>query len=492
MQDTAATASARDGGATLEERLSTLLAARLPAFVRLSSVARLTGGASKAMHRVSIETDTGQQTLAMRRNWGSPDSAGTISTLLNEAALMQLAGAAGIPSPRIELIFRADDEDNPGLGDGFLMEWIEGETLGGRIARSPDLAEARETMAGQCGDILGRLQELDVEGSGLAARLHRYTAAEAVEQTYEGYLSLGMPVPTIDYAAAWLRSHLPPKVDAKLVHGDFRSGNLMVDRTGVVAVLDWENAGLGDPLRDLAWICVNSWRYGVSEKPVGGFGELEDLIGAYEARTGTVVDRDCFHFWQVFGSFWWACTTLRLADSYRQGVVTTADRVVIGRRCSEAEIDLVNLLVPGSLDPPPAPAPLSSELASLPELVESVRNCLESDFLPHSSGREKFLVRVVLQSLGIVQRDLELGQAARGGERRRLLDLLGAEHSEGDLQALRARLCQRLRAGDMELDDPTLKSHLRQTVVARILIDQPRYSGLREAQKAAKQERKHT
>lgn len=70
---------------------------------------------------------------------------------------------------------------------------------------------------------------------------------------------------------------------------------------GVVAVLDWELAHKGDPIRDLGWICTNSWRFGVPELPVGGFGTREDLLAGYKESTGRTVSSEHLKFW---GSFW--------------------------------------------------------------------------------------------------------------------------------------------------------------------------------------------
>ena len=48
-------------------------------------------------------------------------------------------------------------------------------------------------------------------------------------------------------------------------------------------MLDWELAHLGDPMEDLGWLCVNSWRFGAVDLPVGGFGTREDLFAGYAA-----------------------------------------------------------------------------------------------------------------------------------------------------------------------------------------------------------------
>ena len=72
-----------------------------------------------------------------------------------------------------------------------------------------------------------------------------------------------------------------------LVHGDFRTGNLLVDADGIRAVLDWELCHLGSPTEDLGWCCVNAWRFGRIHDRVGGFGSVATLREAYVAAGGT-------------------------------------------------------------------------------------------------------------------------------------------------------------------------------------------------------------
>jgi aminoglycoside phosphotransferase (APT) family kinase protein len=149
-----------------------------------------------------------------------------------------------------------------------------------------------------------------------------------------------------ELALRWLKAHAPAgDIALAPVHGDFRNGNLMVDERGLVAVLDWELAHLGDPMEDLGWLCVNSWRYGRIELPVGGFGTRAPLFDAY-AAAGGVVDAQRVHYWEVFGTLKWGVICQSMAHAYFTGAERNVERIAIGRRASEAEIDLLALLAP--------------------------------------------------------------------------------------------------------------------------------------------------
>jgi hypothetical protein len=279
----------------------------------------------------------------------------------------------------------------------------------------------------------------------------------------------------IDFTARWLLDHLPPESELSLVHGDFRNGNLVVDPGGMVAVLDWEIAHIGDPVRDLGWLCTASWRFGRPEKPVGGFGSYEDLFVAYEEESGRAVDPAHVRFWEVFGSFWWSVGCLGMADQYRSGPDRSVERAAIGRRSSECQVDCVNLVIPG-----PAAGVVREggddgmDLPRIDELLESVSVYLRSEVVPAMDGRTGFLARVAANSVDIVGREMELGAEARRLEAARLRILLNAEGSLGDLRLL---LAEGLRDETIGLDADGLVEHLRQTVVNQVLIDQPTYPG---------------
>ncbi len=458
-----------------KDKLEQVLIAQFPDCRSLASVVRLSGGASQETYRIVAETSSGERRLALRRPPGgvtTEDVLGRVG-IRTEARLMQCAREAGVPEPRVCAVLESGD----GLGDGFLMEWLDGETLGARIVRSEALREVRPQLAVQCGEILARIHAIDLAATGLSKELTHMEPGAFVEQTWAAYRELGTPQPMIDYAARWLLDHLPRDPRRTLVHNDFRNGNLMVTPDGVVAVLDWEIAHVGDPMRDLGWICTNSWRFGRRDLPVGGFGEIQELFGGYEAVSGEKVDPAHVKFWEVFGSFWWAVTCLNMAHHFRTGPDRSVERAAIGRRSSEGQVDCVNLLIPGPVERIEAAGAPGLEMPSVGELVVSVREHLRGDVMGASEGRLRFLARVAANSLDIVHRELQTGAENRACERERLRALLDCED---DLEPLRWRLVEALR-GDMPLDRPGLAEHLRAAVVNQIAIDQPKYSGFRAA-----------
>ena len=463
--------------ATFEDRLERVLANAVDNYSHLVSCERLSGGANQETYRIVVCDGAGERRLALRRAAGgsaASQSAYNIG-LTTEALLFQVARDAGVPTPEIIRVLEPADD----LGDGFIMAWLDGETLGSRIVRAPELNTIRPQLAAQCGRILARIHAIDLRGSGLDKILEATTPAEFIESTWARYQALNTPQPMIDFTARWLLDNLPPPARTSLVHNDFRNGNLMIDQSGITGVLDWEIAHIGDPIRDLGWLCTNSWRFGHSELPVGGFGHYASLIAAYEAESGEKVDRDHLRFWEVFGSFWWAVGCLQMVAQYRSGPDRSVERPAIGRRSSECQADCVNLLIAGPVDlVEPSATPVNDDLPHSCELLGSVREFLHDEIMPATDGRRKFLARVAANSLDIVARELALGPAQLAAEQHRLLTLLGHEDS---LAGLRWRLVNGLRDRSIDPNRDGLAAHLRNTVVNRLAIDQPSYSGFKTA-----------
>ncbi len=110
---------------------------------------------------------------------------------------------------------------------------------------------------------------------------------------------------------------------------------------------------------------------------------------------------------------------------------------------------------------------------SMRELVETVREFLETRAMPELKGQTAFHARVAANALAIVGRELECGARAAQEERARLAALLG---HDGALPDLNRALCRAIREGRFTLETPGLAGHLERTTLDKIAIDQPHYA----------------
>lgn len=306
----------------------------------VANAARLSGGASQETWSFDIVHPDGDIGAILRRSpKGYGAAPGRAAGLDAEAILMQLAFEAGLPSPRVLHVLRPEDD----LGIGFMMQRIEGETIARKILRDEQFAAARPLLARQLGGVAAGIHGLDLSK---LPKLRSRIASQEIEDLAREYRGFGWPRPVFELALRWLRDHDPgPPDELTLVHGDFRHGNLIIGPDGVRAVLDWELAHLGDPMEDLGWICVNSWRFGEIDRPVGGFGSREELFAGYEAA-GRRADPDKVMFWEVMGTLRWGVMCVGMMQRFRAGPDHSMERAMIGRRSSETEIDLLRLLAP--------------------------------------------------------------------------------------------------------------------------------------------------
>ncbi|TMJ79656.1 MAG: phosphotransferase family protein [Alphaproteobacteria bacterium] len=324
----------------MEALLGRCVASWYPGATGVINAIRLSGGASQETWSFDIEHPGGNVGAILRRAPQGYGAAPARAAGLNaEAILMQRAYDAGVPSPRVLHVLQPDE----GLGTGFIMERVEGETIPRKILRDQEFAQVRPKLARQLGSVLAGIHGLELS---TLPELRRMTAAKEIAELERDYRSFDWPRPVFELALRWLRDRDPgPSAEITLVHGDFRHGNLIIGLDGLRAVLDWELAHFGDPMEDLGWVCVNSWRFGGIDKPVGGFGSREELFAGYEAA-GRSVDPDRVMFWEVMGTLRWGVMCCGMMQRFRIGPEHSVERAMIGRRSSETEIDLLRLLSP--------------------------------------------------------------------------------------------------------------------------------------------------
>jgi aminoglycoside phosphotransferase (APT) family kinase protein len=323
---------------TFDEALRNCASRIVPGTEQATEIALLSGGASLESWSFRARGPGIDRPLIMRRQSASVEAPIRLGLEI-EAALMRAAGAAGVPSPTVLHVLGPED----GLGSGFIMDRVSGETIPRKILRDEALATVRPLLAQQAGEILARIHAIPISA---LPDLPLSSARRELGELQDTYRQDGQPRPVFEFAFRWLEDRAPADpINPCLVHGDFRNGNLIIGPDGIRAVLDWELATFGDPMRDLGWICTPSWRFGVMDKPVGGFGTRGDLMAGYEAGGGAPVSLEALTYWEVFGSLRWGVYCLKmLARSSTSD--RPLERLMIARRVSKTEIDLLQFIAP--------------------------------------------------------------------------------------------------------------------------------------------------
>ncbi|GAA0483367.1 hypothetical protein GCM10009096_27220 [Parasphingorhabdus litoris] len=454
-----------------EQKLAVFCDKILGATEQLSGLKRLSGGASMESWAFSY----GDEDFVLRRlpSGISPDDEGLRGiSLATQADIIETAVQSGVTAPTVRGRLAPED----GIGEGFIMDKAEGETLPQKILGHPDFAEAERNLTNQCAAELWNIHNIDADI--LPDALEYFSPLELIGLQKEKYDEIGGAIPIYEYAFHWLKENAPTADTKKLVHGDFRMGNLMITPTGISAVLDWELARLGDPVQDLAYLCTPSWRFGHYDKVAGGFDTADAFLSAYADHSGETVDPARFRFWLIYSTLWWGVACMVMGEIWRSHGDRSLERTVIGRRVSEVEIDLALLfedILPADICTKldwqmPDAGDVTGE-TSYDELLTALAEWNKDTVLPDLKGHDRFQSRVAGNALGIAQRQASLGPAFREASDQRLA-AIGFDHGQ---------LCAALSQGNITAEHPGLWDHLRLSALERLSIDQPKYAGLKVA-----------
>jgi aminoglycoside phosphotransferase (APT) family kinase protein len=308
----------------LAGRLSAVMQRAMGASGGVEALAPITGGATKQTFAFDARIGAHQRRFILQLSGASGDKAAAYTPKLSaqqDAGLMQAAAARGVLAPEVCVVLQPGD----GLGSGYITARIAGEALGRRIVHDPQFAQARQVLAAQFAANLARIHQMDPDE-------HQDLVAFGAKEQITSYAGIvehyGVVSPALEYALAWSREHAPARARMAVVHADFRMGNVLVDEAGLTGVLDWEAAHRGDPMQDLGYLCVRTWRFGGAH-PVGG----------------GPVDRAAVHFWEAWGNIKWAIIAMRKGLRYRDGVEPVSlEQCAIGRRMEEPLWDFFQLI----------------------------------------------------------------------------------------------------------------------------------------------------
>lgn len=255
-------------------------------------------------------------------------------SLKTEAELIRRARQNGVKAPLIHGVTKAGSP----LGEAVLMEEVMGEALPQRLFKDPKYEKALLGLTDECAKLIVKIHKIPFKN--LKGDLEESTPRQALAILESQFKSFGQSSPVLACALNWMIENCPSPSNPVLLHGDFRMGNLLIDESGISAVLDWELWHIGDPVSDIAFFCAPPWRFGRYKKQAGGVGDMADLISIYEKTSRRMVDTKRLLWWRMHKSVNWCLICMIMASMWRSGADRELERIVIVTRLSESEIDV--------------------------------------------------------------------------------------------------------------------------------------------------------
>lgn len=305
---------------------------------------RLGGGAIQDNRALTVEFDggdlPGRQSLVLRRS--NPGTVEASHDRATEFALLTAAHAAGVSVP--EPLYLCEDES---VFDGafFVMRQVPGTGLGPKVVKDTSLGGDRDRLAVVLAEELARIHGITpADGTLSMLAPPPDDPALALVGCYRRWLDeLQARRPVLEWAIDWLTRHAPSPTDVVLCHRDFRTGNYMVDESGLTAVLDWEFAGWGDPMEDLGWFMSRFWRFGADHLAAGGIADGKVFIDAYARAAKRSVDPERLRYYEVMANLRWAVIALQQCHRFVSGAEAGLELALIGRRVPEMEMEILEL-----------------------------------------------------------------------------------------------------------------------------------------------------
>ncbi len=333
---------------TSYEKLAEFIADKSQAnSVKVNSISRLSGGAIQENYAVDVNIKggdwDGKHAWVIRTD--APSSVQVSMSRVQEFAVLESTYQSGVTVPQPLWCC----EDVSVLGRSFyLMKRVSGNADARALVRENRNDAQRMALVERLGTELARIHAIDWMKFDLDFLFFPYPSpARARINQYRGYLDeLPAPQPVLEWGLRWLETNLPADSETVFCHCDFRTGNLMIDHEELTGVLDWEFAGLSDPLEDIAWYCSRCWRFAQYEFEAGGIGRREDFYRAYERQSGRSINRKQATYWEVMAAVRWAVIALQQAQRHLSGEQLSLELALTGRIVPEMEFDILEQTAP--------------------------------------------------------------------------------------------------------------------------------------------------
>lgn len=300
----------------------------------VTTMARLSGGAIQQNWALDVVCAGFAEAWVLRTD--NPATLAVSHGRAAEFALLRAAHGAGVTVP--EPLFLCTDAQVIGA-PFFVMRRVGGIAAGHRVVRSETLGGGREACARALGRELARIHTIRPPRVDLAVLGDPPDDACAtfIAGQHAALDRQRMPRPALEWGLRALQREALAPIAPVLCHNDFRTGNIMLDESGVTAVLDWEFAGWGDPHADLGWLCAGCWRFGNTAQEAGGIGPRAPLYAGYADVSGHPPDHARVLWWELAAHIRWATIALDQAERHLSGTEPSLELALTGHLVPELE-----------------------------------------------------------------------------------------------------------------------------------------------------------
>lgn len=332
--------------AAIREAVAAWLAAELRATrVRIDNAVLLTGGAVQQNWRIDVTVDGGARNGA--HVWVlRTDAAARLNVSLDRVAEYRCIATAHERGVKVAEPI-AVCEDPTLIGASFAIQtFVSGTAQGRRIVRDPELPTFGDALAQEIGREMARIHAIrPAPGVLPALPVPLGNPSTRVVATLRASLdSASAPRPALEFILNWLETHAPEPRTLTLVHGDFRTGNYMVDAGRLTAILDWEFCHWGDPREDIGWFIARCWRFGNDDKVAGGIARFASLLAGYNEIAEAKVAASEIQYFEVMAAARWATIALLQGDRFVKGGERSLELALTGLMPPEMELDALDII----------------------------------------------------------------------------------------------------------------------------------------------------
>lgn len=302
----------------------------------------LAGGASRESWYLKLAVGDGEKEYVLRRDLPAQMYEGAL-TRDQEFRVMGAAYQHGVKVAKVR--FSCSDARVVG-SDFFVMDYVEGISIGRKVITMPELAKAREQLPIDMAQELAKIHSMNVDDFDFLREPSQgqSSAGASIAEMYTMLDDLNISNPVWEWTLRWAQNNIPEPNPQTFLHGDFRVGNLLVDEHGLAAVIDWEFGHIGDPDEELGYLCMRDWRFGEGKKRAAGLTDRESFLLAYEAASGRKVNRASVDWWEVMGNIRWGIICMSQADRHLSGKEQSVELISLGRRSAEMQLESLRLI----------------------------------------------------------------------------------------------------------------------------------------------------